>query len=97
LNKTITASCVLIDRGVVVAGVCIVTLFAVLADSISAACILAGVGTTVLVDLVAIVTFFSSFNDTIATDRIGAPTTAFSTVASAAKLKGRLGSFKIVV
>jgi hypothetical protein len=67
--------------------------------SISAACILAGVGATVFVDLVAIVTFFSSFNDTIATDRIGAPTiTGFPTVASAAKLKGPLlGSFKIVV
>jgi hypothetical protein len=99
LDKAITTTCVLalIGTGVIVVGVSIVALFTVLVDSTSAARVLAGVGTTVLVVSVAIVAFFSSFNDPIAADRIGVPTTDSSTVVSAAKLKGHLGFFKLVV
>jgi hypothetical protein len=64
--------------------------------TITATCVFAIIGTEVVVVFVAIVAFFSSFNDTITADRIGVSTTTSSTV-SATKLKGYLGSFKVVI
>jgi hypothetical protein len=81
--------------------VSVVAFLSWLNKTITAPCVIAIIGTGVVVAGVSIVAFFSSFNVPIAADRIGVSTTTSSssttTVVSATKFKGYLGSFKVVI